>query len=158
MNQKEKEEIEINRFKIFTDNREQLPFKFPNTIYGTLPCGDYTVEFEGKLYNNQIVIERKGGISEIYGATGSGRDRWERELEKLKSVEIKMVLCEFSYMDLVNKQPFGKLPSSAVYSSICSWQAQYNIPFIFCENRVNARGYLYKLFYEFTKHNILNLK
>ena len=155
MARKPSKESLIKRFKIFTDNREQIPFKYPNTVYGTLQYGDYTVEYDGKLFNDKIIVERKGGISEIYSAAGSGRERWERELEKMKDVPVKLVLCEFSYMDLVNKQPYGKLPSSAVYGSICSWQARYGLSFIFCENRVNARGYLYKLFYSYVSHQIL---
>lgn len=156
MTKKLSKEDQIKEFKILTDTREQLPFKFPNSSIYTLPYGDYTIEYNNRPYYDKIVVERKGAVSEIYSATGSGRDRWERELEKLSKIDVKLVLCEFSYLDLVNKQPFGKLPSSAVYGSICKWQAVYDIPFIFCENKANARAYLYKLFWSYTKHKILN--
>lgn len=151
-------ENQIKQFKILTAKNEQQPYKFPNSKLYTMPMGhgDYTIEYDGHSYYDKIIIERKGNVSEIYNATGSGRQRWERELENLCKVDVKLVLCEFSYLDLVNKQPYGNLPSSSVYASICKWQAVYDVPFIFCENKSNARAYLYKIFYEYVKHKILN--
>lgn len=89
-------------------------------------------------------------------ATGDHRKRWERELEKLADIPYKMVLTEFSFLDVVNKQPPGDVEASSVYGSIASWQVRYGIPFMFCENRVNARAYLWKYFSEFVKHKIEN--
>ena len=157
MSRKISKEDKIKQFKILTANNEQNPFRYPNTKFYTMPmsCGDYTIEYDNRPYYDKIVVERKGNVSELYSATGSGRECWERELEKLSKIDIAIVLCEFSYLDIVNKQDHGKLQASAVYGSICSWNAVYGIPFIFCENRVNARQYLYKLFYCYTKHKIL---
>jgi DNA excision repair protein ERCC-4 len=159
MTKKEQEEQAISKFFILTANNEQLPYKFPNSKAYIMPLGhgDYTIEYGGKPYYDEIVVERKGSVSEIYGAVGSGRERWERELENLSKIKIALVLCEFSYLDLVT-QAYGAMSPSAVYGSICSWHATYGIPFIFCENRVNARAYLYKLFRKYVEHKILRLK
>jgi hypothetical protein len=158
MSRKPSQKSQIEKFKILTAKNEQNPFKYPNTKFYTMPmgCGDYTIEYNDRPYYDKIIVERKGNVSEIYSATGSGRERWERELEKISKVDVKIVLCEFSFMDLVNHQPPGILPASAVYGSICKWNAVYDVPFIFCENRINAKNYMYKLFYEYTKHKILN--
>jgi hypothetical protein len=155
-----KQEEAVDKFVILTANNEQRPYSYPNSKAFSMPMGfgDYTIEYDGKPYYDKIIVERKGAVSEIYGASGSGRDRWERELENLSKVDVAIVLCEFSFMDLVNKQPFGKLSASSVYGSICKWNAVYGIPFIFCENRCNARGYLYKLFREYVAYKILGLK
>ena len=147
----------IKQFQIVIDTREQTPYKFSNSISRGLKYGDYTVSYNGKSYEDKIVIERKSAISELYSATGKERERWERELEKLKKVEIKMVLCEFSFLDIVNFPPPGILEASAVYGSIASWQVVYGVPFIFCQNRNNARAYTWKVFYEFVKHRILEV-
>jgi len=156
-----KDDIEaINKFKILTAKNEQLPYKFPNTKFFTMPMGhgDYTIEYNNRAYYSKIVAERKSSVTELYEATGSQRARWERELENLSKIDIKVVLCEFSYLDIVNKQNHGKLSSASVYGSICKWQAVYGIPFIFCENRANARNFLYKMFFEYVKYKILKLK
>ena len=157
MSRKLSKESLIKQFKILTANNEQMPYKFPNTKFYTMPMGhgDYTIEYKDRPYYDKIIVERKSDISEIYNATGSGRERWERELKKLSQIDIAIVLCEFSYMDLTNKQQHGILPAQAVYGSICKWQAVYRVPFIFCENRQNARAYMYKLFYKYVEHVIL---
>lgn len=148
-------DTQIKELVIATDTREQLSYKFGNTAFATLPYADYSVVYRGKLYLDKIAIERKSSVSELYSATGRERDRWERELEKMKSVKFKWVLCEFNFMDIVNAQPPGKLEASCVYGSICSWQIEYGIPFIFAGNRANARGLMWKLFYEFVKKEVL---
>lgn len=155
---KKEQEKRLSYFKILTDTREQTAYKFPNSEIQMLKQGDYSVEFEGVNYENCIVVERKSSVSEIFSATGSGRKRWENELERLKPIDIKFVLCEFDFMDYVNECPPGLLEPSCVYGSLAKWQVQYNIPFIYCGNRANARAYMYKVFYEYVKHIILGLK
>lgn len=156
MKVKEKQEI-LNKWKILTDTREQNGYKYPNTRIQMLKSGDYSIEYDGKSYENQIVIERKGSVSEIYDATGAGRERWENELERLKLIPIKFVLCEFDYLSLVNEAPPGRLEPQCVYGSIFKWHATFNIPFIFVKNHKNGRDYLYKYFWEYLTHIILGI-
>lgn len=145
----------IKQFRVVIDTREQHPYSFTGSIKDTLPWGDYTIDYEGKRYQDEICIERKARVAELYQVTGRERSRWEKELEKLSKVPIKYVLCEFSYMDIVNKLPPGKVEPQSVYGSIAKWQVVYNIPFLFCENRTNARALLWKMFYEFVKYRIV---
>lgn len=147
----------IKKMNILVDTREQHPYLFPNSVKYTLPYGDYSIEYDGKIYYDKIVVERKGSVSELFSAAGKERDRFERELEKLSKVEIKFVLCEFDYMSIVNNQPPGILPASSVYGSIAKWQAVYGVPFIYYKNRRNARGFLWKCFYEYVKYRILEV-
>lgn len=146
----------IRKFNILVDTREQQPYLFPNSVRYTLSYGDYSIEYDGVYYHNQIIVERKGEVSELFAATGSQRERWERELEKLSKVPVRYILCEFSYMDIVNSQPPGKLSASAVFGSIAKWSAVYNIPFMFCESKRNAKNFMFKLFYEFVKYKIID--
>jgi ERCC4-type nuclease len=145
----------VKQFRVIVDTREQLPYKFENSITGTLLYGDYTVEYEGDIYLSEICVERKSRVAELYQATGKDRIRWEKELERLSKISLKFILCEFSYMDIIKKLPPGKLEPQCVYGSIAKWQVVYNVPFIFCENRTNARALLWKMFYEFVKHKII---
>ncbi len=150
----------IKQFKILVDTREQLPYKFPKKQMETigLPYGDYTIEYDGKSYLDQIVVERKSRVGELFSASGSSRDRFERELEKMRDVKYKWIMCEFDFMEMTNNPPPGLLEISVVYGSIASWQIKYNIPFIFTGNRQNTRNLLWKYFYNFTKYEILKLK
>ena len=154
---KKDEEKAINDFRVVVDNREQLPFKFSNIMYTTLPYGDYTIEYAGKIYIDKIVIERKGNVSELFAFSGSNRERFCRELEKMKNEKYKYLLFEFDFMDIVNKQPYGKLPASTVFATLFSFMIKYQITPLFCGNRTNARNTLYKLFQFFVKYEILGL-
>ncbi len=157
MNQKEREEA-INKFTILIDTREQIPFRFPNSKTKALPYGDYTIQYDNKNYIDKICIERKGNIGELFSFSGSGRERFCRELEKMQNVKYKYILIEADFMDIVNKQPYGKLPASTVYATLCSYAIKYQITPLFCHSHINARQVLYKLFQFFVKYEILNLR
>ena len=159
MKRKQSKESLLKEFKVVVDSGEQLPYKFgkDRTIIQGLPYGDYTLIYNGRLYHDQIVIERKSRVSELFAFSGSQRDRFCRELEKMKDVKYKYLLFEFSLLDIVNKQPPGILSASIVYSTICSFAIKYQIPFLFCDNRINARGITYKLLEFFFKYEVLEL-
>ncbi len=148
----------IERFRIIVDSREQTPYRYPRSYVRGLPYGDYTVEYDERLYLDKIVIERKSNVSELFAFSGSQRDRFVRELEKMKDVKYKYLVFEFELLDIVNKQPPGLLDPKIVYSTLCSFAIKYNIPFLFCGNRVNARAMTYKLFEFFVKYEILGIK
>jgi len=157
MNQKEKQNETINKFIILTDTREQKPYKFPNTKICTLPYGDYTVEYDGKNYLDQIVIERKGGVGELFGFAGTGRERFVRELEKMRDVKYKYILCEFDYLSIVNNQPPGILPASQVYATMFSFMIKYQITPLFFNSYANGRDALYTILRYFVKYEILKI-
>lgn len=158
MNKKDELDEKLNRFKILTDTREQIPFKFPNTKVCCLPYGDYTVEYDGKSYIDQIVIERKGGIGELFGFSGTGRERFVRELEKMEGVKYKYILIEGDYLSIVNNQPPGIMPASTVYATIFSFMIKHNITPLFFNNHQNCRSALYIIFKFFVKYEILGIK
>lgn len=158
VSKKEQQEEAINKFKILTDTREQQPYKFPNTKICTLEYGDYTVEYDGKSYLSEIVVERKGGISELFAFSGSSRDRFCRELEKMKDVKYKYILIEGDFLDIVNKQPPGILPAGNVYATIFSFMIRYGITPLFFNSYANSRNSLYKILQFYVKYEILGIK
>jgi len=157
VSKKQEQEELINRFKILTDTREQQPYGFPNTKIVTLPYGDYTVEYDGKSYLDKICIERKGSISELFSFSGKGRERFIRELEKMKDVKFKYILIEGDFLSIVNDQPPGILPASNVYATIFSFMIKYQITPLFFNNHQNGRSALYKILQFFVKYEILKI-
>lgn len=81
-------------FTVIVDTREQLPYTFdrmpgrvpseslavPVVVHG-LPSGDYSIQDMESL----IAIERKS-LDDLYGSTTWGRDRFEREIERLNDL------------------------------------------------------------------------
>jgi len=157
MNQKEKQDELINRFQILTDTREQQPYKFPNSISVCLPYGDYSVRYDGKDFYDQIIIERKGAIAELFAFSGSSRDRFCRELEKMRDVKFKYILIEGDYLSIVNDQPPGILPAGNVYATIFSFMIKYGITPLFFNSYQNGRNALYKILQFYVKYEILKI-
>lgn len=72
------------------DSREKKPFTFTGTseVVGLQTC-DYSV----KGLENLIGIERKE-LADLHGCIGFARDRFERELERMRSLPYRAVVVE----------------------------------------------------------------
>ena len=154
MNKKELEAI--SNFVIIQDSREQTGYKFDGMIIRKLEFGDYSFEYEGKSYENEIVVERKSCLSEAYGFSGKERDRFTRELERMKDVKHKYLLFEYNYLDIATFD-YAVVKPTTVMATIWSYCVKYQIAPLFCGNRVNARACLYKLFQFYVKYEILKM-
>ena len=121
---------------ILTDSREQSAFDLTplRQETATLATGDYTLA----AAPDYCVIERKTG-SDLLGCIGAGRERFERELARLRGFSRKVVLVESKYVDLLNDTR-SKINPAAIAGSIASWTGKY-APFMFCGNRVDAEDF-----------------
>ena len=109
---------------VIIDKREQLPWNLePLTCQaGTLQTGDYSL----LDFPNEISIERKE-LSDFVGCVGGGRERFERELERLKAYRVHAVIVEASWQDLAEGNWRSKLTSQTVLRSLSSWLSQGNV-------------------------------
>jgi DNA excision repair protein ERCC-4 len=121
---------------ILIDTREQLPYTFENfhadatdgglplvvtTKRTTLRSGDYSVEgLPG------VVIERKS-LADLYGTLGSGRDRFERELQRLQDeATFPMVVVETSLEDCVTSPPeHSQMSTKSIFRSMITFRFRY---------------------------------
>ena len=94
-------------FKIIVDTREQNAYHFANikpfaplVIYKALPTGDYSLEG----YEDRIAIERKT-LTDLFGSTGQGRERFEREFERLANFEYAALVVERNLDDIFKRTP-----------------------------------------------------
>jgi DNA excision repair protein ERCC-4 len=116
------------------DSREQLGYKdlFKSPcIVGALDCGDYSCAGIEHLMS----IERKS-LADLLGSLTSGRDRFEAELKRARSLHRFYILVECSPSDLLVPD-FGKLSRAhpqSIWGTICTWSTRYH-PFIFGGNR-----------------------
>lgn len=122
---------------LIQDSREQLGygplFQTPHVVSG-LDCGDYSVAGLEHL----ISIERKS-LQDLLGSLTSGRDRFEAELKRARSLHRFYVLIECSPKDLLVND-FGKLSRAhprSIWGTICVWSTRYH-PFIFGGNRADS--------------------
>ena len=86
--------------KIVCDSREQNPFQFqgyPAVVNaGTLASGDYSLHG----FENRIAIERKS-MPDLIACLSTERERFQRELQRLKAVDAACVIIESPAADLL---------------------------------------------------------
>lgn len=132
----------VTPFTIVTDTREQLPFGFDglkagakdgyaplvvNTVTMGMRAGDYgLLDDETGEPRGDVAIERKS-FGDAHATFSHGRERFERELEKLNEMTFAAVVIEASWHDLMYASPpncKGMLPKTVV-RSIIAWCIRY---------------------------------
>ncbi|MEX1047972.1 MAG: ERCC4 domain-containing protein [Akkermansiaceae bacterium] len=108
---------------IIIDTREQTPLVFENLASerGTLQSGDYSIAG----LEHDFAIERKS-VSDLCGSLTRGRERFERELHRLRGFDFARILIVGSPHDVQAQAANSK----AVFSSISAFEARYKVPFI----------------------------
>lgn len=109
---------------IIIDTREQRPFAFEMpTERGTLDTGDYSV----KGLTHLIACERKE-LSDLLGCVGTHRERFKRELARLRGFRFRLLVIEAHATQLEEGNWRGKLKPNHVLGALAAWTAQYQLP------------------------------
>lgn len=119
------------------DRREQKPYDLSpfKTIPGTLKTGDYSIlGFEDK-----ITCERKE-LSDFIGSISAGRERFEREIERLLPFESKMILIEASANDIWFQKYRSRMNPKSVMGTMASFIAR-GIPVVLAGDREIAQDF-----------------
>jgi hypothetical protein len=135
----------LPEFQVIMDTREQKGFEFfqeekkpgrcqcLGTVRECLDAGDYSI----KGMENLIRIEKKYGFSELIGnmTPKESKERFEREMEKLKDIKYKYLVIESSLSDdllcLSIPQIFRGPTMNVVLKWVFELQVKYNIVPIF---------------------------
>ena len=115
-------------FVIAIDSREQRPFDFPAwpVVSATLVSGDYSISGLESL----CAVERKS-LPDLVACVGPERERFRRELHRLRGYRCRAVVIEATVADVVEHRYRSKVHPSAVLGSVASWQTRYSVPFSF---------------------------
>lgn len=109
---------------IIVDTREQRPWSFTSaTMPGTLDAGDYSVAGLTHL----IAIERKS-LPDLLACCGHGRDRFKRELQRMRAYRFRALIIEAGLSDIEAGQWRSQLKPSHVAGALASWSATYELP------------------------------
>ena len=99
---------------IVTDSREQTPLQFSYpSIKAGLTSGDYSIQG----LEDYFTIERKS-LSDLYGSLTSGRDRFSRELHRMKAYSFRRLLVIGSEHEIEqgSSRAKGLNPKSIIHS------------------------------------------
>ncbi len=88
-NEKGRPRVNIPLPRLIVDTREQLPLTFTHldAVRGTLTTGDYSVDG----LQSRFAVERKS-TPDLVGSLTQGRDRFMRELERMRGVDFARLL------------------------------------------------------------------
>lgn len=115
---------------IVVDNREQDPLRFERleSRPGTLLTGDYSIAGLEHLF----AVERKT-IPDLVGCCmGSNRERFERELHRLRGFRFKRLLIIGSEREIRQGVVHSRINPASVLATLSAFEVRYDLPVVFC--------------------------
>jgi DNA excision repair protein ERCC-4 len=158
---KPKPEFIVCPFTILIDTREQLPYTFAGiradakqrrlpvlvqSLRGTIASGDYSIVG----LSDAVAVERKSK-EDLFGTLGGGRERFERELQRLNSLEFAAVVVECEWSDVFGNPPKRSgLTPKTVFRSVNAWEQRYTrVHWCFCPGREFAEAKTFRILERF---------
>jgi DNA excision repair protein ERCC-4 len=114
---------------IIIDTREQTPLVFQHleSVRGTLQTGDYSIVGLDDLF----AVERKTVADLVGCCVSENRERFERELHRLRGYRFKRLLIVGSELEIQNGSYMSKIRPQSVWGSLDAWQMRYDLPYVF---------------------------
>jgi DNA excision repair protein ERCC-4 len=137
---------------IVVDTREQVPLPFSKlqTRSGTLITGYYSVAGLECLF----AVERKS-ISDLVGCCmGQNRERFERELHRLRGFRFKRLLIVGSETQIQEGQYCSNVKPQAVMSTLGAFEARYDLPVVFKPTPELAAAQIERWAYWFARETV----
>lgn len=148
-------DLRVSDFQVVIDNAEQLPWtlEVAETIDGVptiMPLRTVTASLETGDYSilgaeNLIAVERKS-LPDLIGVIGSGRKRFDKEIQRLLSHPARCVIVEAHISSLELGQWRGGVTIPAAIGSVMGWM-EAGVPFIFAGDRRAAALYCARFLY-----------
>ncbi len=137
---------------IIIDTREQDPLpirRFKVRRFG-LQSGDYSAAG----LEDQIAIERKS-ISDLVGCCmGENRERFERELHRLRGFRFKRLLIVGSRVDIENGFYRSNIKPQSVLASLDSWEVRYDVPVTFAGTPEHGAAQVEAWVWRYSRHAV----
>jgi ERCC4-type nuclease len=114
---------------LVVDTREQtpLPIRRLPTVRGTLQSGDYALAGAEHLF----AVERKSVADLVACCMGSNRERFTRELHRLRGFRFARLLVIGDRGQIERGEYRSAIRPRAVLASLSAWEARYNVPVIY---------------------------
>lgn len=121
---------------VVVDTREQTPLVFTRlrSEPGTLQTGDYS--FRGG--EESFAVERKT-IADLVGCcVGDNRERFFRELHRLRGYRFKRLLIVGSREQIEAGGFHSRINPKVVLSTLAALEVRFDVPVVFCPTEVEA--------------------
>lgn len=118
---------------VLIDTREQAPLQitaYPVEKAG-LPVGDYGLKGFSDWTNPQFICERKS-IGDLCGSLTAGRDRFTKEIEKMRQFGFRALLIEGSRHDICNGSYRSSVRPQSILASLDALAVRCNLHVFWC--------------------------
>ncbi len=120
---------------LIIDTREQLPLKFENIPSET--AGLKTADYSVKGFESVFGIERKT-IPDLVQSVTTERERFFRELQRLKGFEFKRLLIIGARSRIEAAQYRSLANPKAILASVATIEARFDIPAVYAADEKEA--------------------
>lgn len=122
--------------KAVSDMGDPLPEISVDTPFGPMEPGPWVKDKKiAQIVEDAVAVERKS-FQDLYGTLTAGRDRFERELERLGEMWFSAVVVKASWDEIAKPPMFAtKVSPASIVGTIHAWQQRYPIRWITADNR-----------------------
>jgi len=145
---------------ILIDTREQKPavLKLSNDgrELSSRRCLLYSGDYSVKGLERQVAIERKS-LPDLMGCIGRDRDRFERELVRLRGIPTRAIVVEAEWQDIEEGNYRSKVDPNAAIGSLMGWIAS-GVPVVMAGNAERAGVFIARMLYITARRRYNELK
>ena len=162
-NDKEIKEL-LGSMVVLVDTREQenthiLSYfdqkKIPYEVR-KLNFGDYSIELPQNealgltrdiYFDDSVVVERKGSLSELAGNLTKERTRFESELLRAKGANISLLVENATYSDMVMGKYRSDYNPKSFVATLATYRVRYGLDVAFVEKEFAGNWIYHRLYY-----------
>ena len=142
---------------IVVDTREQRPFAFHGRPVAVRVCALEAGDYSLAGFERRIAVERKS-LVDLVGVLGRDRERFVRELARLRGYDCAAVVVEEPEIMLRTGRYRGGLNPSAAWQSVIALSARFRVPFFFCKDREDAEGVTFDILRHYARERWRELR
>jgi ERCC4-type nuclease len=137
---------------LIIDQREQAPLTFTRfqSIRGTLLTGDYSIAGLEELFS----IERKTVADLVGCCVDENRNRFERELHRLRGFRFKRLLIVGSEQEILAGRYYSAIKPQAVLATLGAFEARYDLAVVYKATPEDAARQIERWAYWFSREVI----
>lgn len=112
-------------------NSKKIKYKSKKLDYGDysvmVPCNPELGIMKDTFFDDEIVIERKGSLTELSGNLTKDRERFEKELIRKKDAKFLLMVEDGSWEDIQSGAYNTQYTPASFYATLNAYIARFNI-------------------------------
>ena len=132
-------------------DQKKIPYESKKLDYGDysvlLPKNEELGVNRNIFFDNSLIVERKGSLSELAGNLTKDRTRFESELIRAKGANIALMIENATYSDLVMGRYRSDYNAKSFVATLATYSARYGLDVNFVEKELAGNWIYHRLYY-----------